>query len=168
MDFKVDFKVPQIKSIMYQLLESVEHCHENNLMHRDIKGANLLISRKGEVKLADFGLAREVIPNFKNYTNRVVTLWYRAPELLLGHKDYTTAIDIWSVGCLFAELLANNNPLFPGDSEVKQLHCIFSMLGFPDEDRMPGVSKNETFSKLTNKPIYKYKLRDYISSHSSK
>lgn len=136
-------------------------------MHRDIKGANLLVSSKGEVKLADFGLAREVTPNFKNYTNRVVTLWYRAPELLLGTKNYSYPIDMWSVGCLFGELLANN-PLFPGDTEHKQLHCIFSMLGFPTEERLPGVTKMRIFSKLTNKPIYKYKLKDYISNDSSK
>lgn len=152
---------------MKQLLEGVKYIHSQNVMHRDIKGANLLIRNNGVVKLADFGLAREVTPNYKMYTNRVVTLWYRAPELLLGHKDYTTSIDMWSVGCLFAELLANN-PLFPGNNESKQLHCIFSMLGFPNEERMPGVSTNKTFSELTNKPIYKYKLRDYISSHSSK
>uniref|UniRef100_A0A7S3KTR7 Cyclin-dependent kinase 2 homolog n=1 Tax=Euplotes crassus TaxID=5936 RepID=A0A7S3KTR7_EUPCR len=132
-------------------------------MHRDIKGANLLISSKGIVKLADFGLARRFNAQITHYTNRVVTLWYRAPELLLGSKNYTTSIDMWSVGCFFAELLTNK-PLFPGTSESMQLDLIFGKLGFPSEENFPGVTKMGPFSQLTNKPLYKYKLREHFSN----
>ncbi len=150
---------------MKQILSGLKCIHDEGIMHRDIKGANLLISSKGEIKIADFGLARRKTSKNGPYTNRVVTLWYRAPEILLGNPYYTTAVDMWSMGCLFAELLANN-PLFPGDTEARQLDCIFNMLGFPTEESFPGVTELQTFSQLTNKPLYKYKLKDYISSRS--
>lgn len=96
--------------------------HNKNVIHRDIKGANILISKEGIVKLADFGLARAIYPNNKNYkyTNRVVTLWYRAPELLLGSVQYSDTVDMWSVGCVFAELFLGQ-VLFPGNKEDKQI-----------------------------------------------
>jgi cyclin-dependent kinase 12/13 len=100
-DRNVSFGIPQIKCLIHQILSGVNYMHSNNIIHRDIKGANILINNKGEIKIADFGLARTHNPNpnvTKNYTNRVVTLWYRAPELLLGTKNYGPAIDIWSVG----------------------------------------------------------------------
>lgn len=83
---------------MFQLISGVKYIHDQGVMHRDIKGANLLLNNKGELKLTDFGLARNTNPQHKNYTNRVVTLWYRAPELLLGSDHYTPSIDLWSVG----------------------------------------------------------------------
>jgi serine/threonine protein kinase len=95
---KIQFSVSQIKCLMQQLLAGVQYLHEQEVMHRDIKGANLLLSKHGILKLTDFGLARKISPSKKNYTNRVVTLWYRAPELLLGSDQYDTSIDIWSVG----------------------------------------------------------------------
>ena len=98
LDKKVDFSSSQIKCVMYQLLLGVNYLHEQNIMHRDIKGANLLLNDKGVLKLTDFGLARNTNLTHTNYTNRVVTLWYRAPELLLGTEDYTPSIDMWSVG----------------------------------------------------------------------
>lgn len=100
-DRKIDFTIPMIKCIVHQLITGVEYLHTNNIIHRDIKGANILINNKGEVKIADFGLARIHNPNpniNKKYTNRVVTLWYRSPELLLGSTNYGPSIDMWSVG----------------------------------------------------------------------
>jgi serine/threonine protein kinase len=92
---------------MIQILKGIHYLHSRTVIHRDIKGANILISSKGEVKLADFGLARLFYPGNErvHYTNRVVTLWYRAPELLLGARNYTDTVDMWSVGCVFAEMV---------------------------------------------------------------
>jgi cyclin-dependent kinase 12/13 len=112
-DIKLKFNVSMIKCILYQILTGVHYLHSNNIIHRDIKGANILINNKGDVKIADFGLARIHNPNpniIKQYTNRVVTLWYRSPELLLGSNNYGPAIDMWSVGCLFSELLTGVAP----------------------------------------------------------
>lgn len=100
-DRKIDFTIPQIKCILHQIISGVSYMHNNNIIHRDIKGANILINNRGEVKIADFGLARVINnnPNFpRKYTNRVVTLWYRSPELILGATNYGPAIDVWSIG----------------------------------------------------------------------
>lgn len=167
LDKKIDFSSSQIKCLMYQLLSGVAYLHSQNVMHRDIKGANLLLSDKGVLKLTDFGLARNTNSTHTNYTNRVVTLWYRAPELLLGTEDYTPSIDMWSVGWFFSELLTSE-PLFPGDIEMRQLDIIFKKLGFPTEESWPGVSSIKHYPKLENKPIYKYCLKEYLSNYSDK
>lgn len=128
-----------IQSYLFQLLNGIEHCHRHRVLHRDLKPANLLIDRRGSLKLADFGLARAFGIPVRHYTHEVVTLWYRAPEILLGAKKYSTPVDIWSIGCIFAELVTRS-PLFPGDSEIDQLYKIFRALGTPTEDVWPGVS----------------------------
>ncbi|KAG4953115.1 hypothetical protein JHK85_039514 [Glycine max] len=111
------FTVPQIKCYMRQLLTGLHYCHVNQVLHRDIKGSNLLIDNEGNLKLADFGLARSFSNDQNaNLTNRVITLWYRPPELLLGTTKYGPAVDMWSVGCIFAELL-QGKPIFPGKDE---------------------------------------------------
>jgi serine/threonine protein kinase len=103
---------------MQQLLSGLEHCHSRGVLHRDIKGANLLLDNNGILKIADFGLATFFNPNLKqNLTSRVVTLWYRPPELLLGATNYGAAVDIWSAGCILAELLSGK-PIMPGRTEV--------------------------------------------------
>lgn len=100
-------------------------------MHRDLKPGNLLVGEDNRtIKIADFGLARTFGLPLKTYTHEVVTLWYRAPEVLLGQKVYSTAIDMWSVGCIFYEL-CHNKPLFPGKSEIDQIFRIFKTLGTP-------------------------------------
>lgn len=112
------------QSYLYQLLSGLAFCHSRRVLHRDLKPQNLLIDQHGSLKLADFGLARAIGIPVRTYTHEVVTLWYRAPEILLGSKHYSTAVDIWSVGCIFAEM-AMQVPLFPGDSEIDQLYKIF-------------------------------------------
>ncbi|TGZ56404.1 Cell division protein kinase 2 [Temnothorax longispinosus] len=129
-----------VKSYLCQLLKAISFCHLRCILHRDLKPQNLLIDREGHIKLADFGLARMIGVPVRTYTHEVVTLWYRAPEVLLGTKLYTCALDIWSLGCIFAEM-ATRRALFPGDSEIDQLFRIFRMLGTPDETIWPGVSQ---------------------------
>lgn len=108
----------QVKCYMSQLLAGLKHCHERGILHRDIKGSNLLIDKSGMLKIADFGLANFYNPEKKRHlTSRVVTLWYRAPELLLGATDYGPVIDLWSAGCLMAEMFAGR-PIMPGRTEV--------------------------------------------------
>lgn len=120
------FSIPQVKCYMKQLLTGLHYCHVNQVLHRDIKGANLLINNEGILKLADFGLARSFSSDHNgNLTNRVITLWYRPPELLLGATKYGPAVDMWSVGCIFAELLYGK-PILNGNNEVR--YVIFSMV----------------------------------------
>lgn len=107
---------PQVKTYMHQLLSALQHCHDNGILHRDIKGSNLLIDKDGVLKIADFGLAN-FYKNKPRLTSRVVTLWYRAPELLLGATDYGVGIDLWSAGCLLAEMFVGR-PIMPGRNEV--------------------------------------------------
>ncbi|VDL16579.1 unnamed protein product [Hymenolepis diminuta] len=134
------FTVGQVKCLLIQLLRAVQHLHDNWILHRDLKTSNLLLSHKGILKVGDFGLAREYGSPLQHYTEVVVTLWYRAIELLLGSKAYSTAIDMWSVGCIFAEFLLQR-PLFPGKGEVDQVNMIFRDLGTPNERIWPGVSQ---------------------------
>lgn len=119
----------QVKCYMHQLLSGLEHCHKRNVLHRDIKGSNLLIDNEGVLKIADFGLASFFDPNHKQpMTSRVVTLWYRPPELLLGATDYGVGVDLWSAGCILAELLAGK-PIMPGRTEVTTI-CLNEFLKF--------------------------------------
>jgi cyclin-dependent kinase len=146
-----------VKSLLYQLIKGIEHCHKMKVLHRDLKPQNLLVSKEGILKLADFGLARAFGIPVKNYTNEVVTLWYRAPDILLGSKNYSTSIDIWSIGCIFAELV-NLKPLFPGSSEADQLKRIFKVMGTPSVDKWPGLAdlpewKPENFEKYPGMPL---------------
>ncbi|KAG8197973.1 hypothetical protein JTE90_029368 [Oedothorax gibbosus] len=129
-----------VKSYLYQLLEGILFCHRRRILHRDLKPQNLLIDQKGAIKIADFGLARAFGVPVRVYTHEVVTLWYRAPEVLLGSQRYSTPVDIWSIGCIFAEM-ANKTPLFRGDSEIDQLYRIFRTLGTPTDDVWPGVTE---------------------------
>ncbi|KAI9020503.1 kinase-like domain-containing protein [Hyaloraphidium curvatum] len=129
-----------VKSYLYQLVRGLEYCHARRILHRDLKPQNLLIDQQGALKLADFGLARAFGIPLRSYTHEVVTLWYRAPEILLGSRHYSTAVDIWSVGCIFAEM-CNRSPLFPGDSEIDELFRIFRVLGTPREETWRGVSQ---------------------------
>lgn len=131
--------LPLIKSYTYQLLNGLAFCHVEGVMHRDLKPQNILISRDGQLKIADFGLARSFVPPIRPFTHEVVTLWYRPPEILLGCKTYALPVDVWAVGAILIE--STKKPLFPGDSEVDELFKIFRILGTPNETMWPGVSK---------------------------
>ncbi|XP_028234405.1 probable serine/threonine-protein kinase At1g54610 [Glycine soja] len=141
----------QIKCYMQQLLSGLQHCHETGIMHRDIKASNLLIDRRGVLKIADFGLATSIEAE-RPLTNRVVTLWYRAPELLLGSTDYGFSIDLWSAGCLLAEMLVGR-PIMPGRTEVEQIHMIFKLCGSPSEDYFKKLKLTTSY-----RPPNHYKL----------
>jgi serine/threonine protein kinase len=112
----------QLKYILQQMLLGLQYMHKNSMMHRDIKGGNILISEEGIVKIADFGLARDMAP-YSNYTTKVVTRWFRAPEIALGSKTYTQNLDVWSIGCTFAEIISKQ-PLFPSRSDQEHFQVI--------------------------------------------
>jgi len=128
-----------VKSYTYQLLQGLLFCHQRRVLHRDMKPQNLLIDQHGAIKIADFGLARAFGIPVRVYTHEVVTLWYRAPEVLLGSPKYSCPLDIWSLGVIFAEMV-NRKPLFQGDSEIDQLFRIFRVLRTPTEELWPGVT----------------------------
>lgn len=140
-----------IKSFLYQLLRGIAYCHEHRVLHRDLKPQNLLINMGGELKLADFGLARAFGIPVRNYTHEVVTLWYRAPDVLMGSRKYSTSVDIWSVGCIFAEMV-NGRPLFPGSSEADQLLKIFKILGTPSPNSWATMAELPEYKD--NFPLY--------------
>ncbi|KAI8470130.1 MAG: cyclin dependent kinase, partial [Monoraphidium minutum] len=158
--YKNKLTVGQVKCIMLQLLRGLSYCHINGVLHRDLKAANILITRDGILKLADFGLARTYLDEgTQKMTNRVITLWYRPPELLLGAEHYDPKIDIWSVGCIFAELLSGK-PLFPGKDEADTLRRILEFMGLPTNKTWPGIEEWPFY-----KDINRATLRPDNSSH---
>lgn len=135
-DHKID--IYNVRLLMFQLLRGLRYCHDRRILHRDLKPQNILISSSGELKLADFGLARSKSVPTKTFTNEVVTLWYRPPDVLLGNIDYGTSIDMWGVGCIFFEMAAGFT-LFTGTSPKKQIEGIFEILGTPDVASWPSI-----------------------------
>ena len=160
---KIDFELSQIKYIFHELVLGLKYLHENNILHRDLKPLNILLSAKNEIKIGDFGLARifSNSPNAKKiYTNQVVTVCYRAPELLLGETNYSTKIDIWSLGCILLELLTKKTTFNYSDEKLVFL-SICELCGTPNEKSWPHVNelknyellipKEEKTSKINNK-----------------
>ncbi|KAJ2800412.1 hypothetical protein H4R20_004074 [Coemansia guatemalensis] len=139
-NMKTPFSQAEIKSIMEQLFCGLKYCHANHVVHRDLKLPNMLLTASGELKIADFGLARLFHVPKRPMTPQVATLWYRAPELILGSKEYSASIDLWSAGCIFGELLIHQ-PFMPGKSEQDQLRLIAKMIGAPNERIWSGYSR---------------------------
>jgi len=135
------FLQSEIKTLMLQLLHAVAHCHSHWILHRDLKTSNLLMNNRGTIKVADFGLARRYGDpvGVGGMTQLVVTLWYRAPEILLGATTYSTAVDMWSVGCIFGELLLKE-PVFQAKGEIELISMIFKLLGPPTSLSWPAYS----------------------------
>ncbi|KAI5124480.1 hypothetical protein M0805_008362 [Coniferiporia weirii] len=142
-----------VRSFMYQLLKGTAFCHENRVLHRDLKPQNLLINRKGELKIGDFGLARAFGVPVNTFSNEVVTLWYRAPDVLLGSRTYNTSIDVWSCGCIFAEMISGV-PLFRGRDNQDQLLHIMRIVGTPEDRMLRKIATDSPEITLKQYPRY--------------
>lgn len=153
-DMPEPFLASEIKALLQQLTAGVAHLHSHYILHRDLKTSNLLLNNRGQLKIADFGMARYVgDPPPAKLTSLVVTLWYRSPELLLGAKTYGASVDMWSVGCIFGELITRE-PLLQGKNEVEQMSKIFELCGVPTEETWPGFRRlpNARSLKLPRTP----------------
>ncbi|KAJ1936131.1 serine/threonine protein kinase, CMGC, CDC2/CDK sub, partial [Linderina pennispora] len=157
---KVHLKIEHIKLYLKQLLEGTAYLHASKVMHRDMKASNLLVNNEGTLYIADFGLARTFnLDDKKDMTKCVVTRWYRPPELLLGERRYTTAIDMWGVGCIFAEMLLGR-PVFQGKTDLDQLEQIFRVCGSPDNSSWPRWQQLPDCSQVSEFARYPRRLRD--------
>ncbi|XP_059819139.1 cyclin-dependent kinase 12-like [Hypanus sabinus] len=156
----VHFTEDHIRSFMRQLMDGLDYCHKKNFLHRDIKCSNILLNNSGQIKLADFGLARLYnSEESRPYTNKVITLWYRPPELLLGEERYTPAIDVWSCGCILGELFTKK-PIFQANQELAQLELISRLCGSPCPAAWPDVIKLPYFHTMKPKKQYRRRLRE--------
>jgi len=150
-NINVKFSLGEIKKVMQQMCEGLFFIHNNKIIHRDMKAANILITKQGILKLADFGLARAISINKQGhpnrYTNRVVTLWYRPPELLLGERNYGPAVDMWGAGCIMAEMWTRS-PIMQGNTEQHQLTLIAQLCGAISAEVWPGVESLNLFKDM--------------------
>jgi len=161
---EIRFSQDHIKSWSQQLLNGVHYMHTNKVIHRDLKPSNLLINKRGELKIADWGLARSWNTEMKKLSNKVITLWYRPPELLLGCVEYSPKIDMWSVGCIVAEMFRRTGFL-KGSTDVTQLDLIFRTCGHPsDEDwsEMSKTCRTEKFGRGPDEPKFPNRLEEAL------
>uniref|UniRef100_A0A3Q3FMV7 mitogen-activated protein kinase n=1 Tax=Labrus bergylta TaxID=56723 RepID=A0A3Q3FMV7_9LABR len=150
-----------VRLFMFQLLRALCYIHSRRILHRDLKPQNLLVSYQGELKMADFGLARSKSIPSQTFSSEVVTLWYRPPDVLLGSTDYSTALDIWGAGCIFIEML-QGAPAFPGVSDVfEQLQKIWAVVGVPSENTWPGISQLPNYEPANPRSL-PYKTEDLV------
>lgn len=159
----IRYGTAEVKAWMGMLGRAVWFCHENFVLHRDIKPNNLLIAADGEVKLADFGLARSFSDPYRIMTHQVITRWYRPPELLLGARHYAGTVDVWSMGTVFAELILRR-PFLAGQTDVEQLELICQWIGTPAENNWPGVSKLADYIKFDKAAVQPVRGRDFFLS----
>lgn len=150
---EVKLSPANIKSLNYQMLSGLGYLHKRGILHRDMKGSNILLNGDGELKLADFGLARFYNKHKRmDYTNRVITLWYRSPELLMGETAYGPEVDMWSAGCIMLEIFTSK-PAFQGNDEISQLEVIYGILGTPDETTWPGIKELPWYELVKPKDV---------------
>lgn len=147
------FPQADLKHMLHQILSAVDHIHDKWYLHRDLKTSNILVHKSGRIAVCDFGLARKYQLPLKALTQMVITLWYRPPELLFGANVYGPEVDMWSVGCIFAELIAKK-ALLQGQGELDQINKIFELLGTPSEEKWPG------FTSLPNAKIFRWRSKD--------
>merc|ERR1719491_312339 len=140
------FPQSEVKSMMHQILSATEHIHSRWILHRDMKPSNILVHQSGKIALCDFGLARKYQLPLKKMTQTVITLWYRPPELLFGESMYGPEVDMWSIGCIFGEIL-QKDAIMQGQGELDQIDRIFKLIGSPNDDSWPG------FTSLPNASI---------------
>ncbi|KAL8928667.1 MAG: hypothetical protein Q9172_000805 [Xanthocarpia lactea] len=157
----IRYGTAEVKAWMGMLGRAVWFCHENFILHRDIKPNNLLIAADGEVKLADFGLARSFADPYRIMTHQVITRWYRPPELLLGARHYAGTVDVWSMGTVFAELILRR-PFLAGQTDVEQLELICQWIGTPTEDNWPGVSKLADYIRFDKANVQPVRGKDFF------
>lgn len=161
----VKFSLAEIKSIMQQLFSALYYIHSNRILHRDMKSSNILVTKNGVLKLADFGLARALCKGpAQRYTNRVVTLWYRPPELLLGERNYGPPIDMWGAGCIMCELWTRR-AIMQGESEQHQICLISQLCGSITPEVYPGVEKLEQYSKLDLPQDQRRKIKERLKHY---
>ncbi|KAL8675331.1 MAG: hypothetical protein Q9168_000288 [Polycauliona sp. 1 TL-2023] len=159
----IRYGTAEVKAWMGMLGRAVWFCHENFILHRDIKPNNLLIAANGEVKLADFGLARSFADPYRVMTHQVITRWYRPPELLLGARHYSGTVDVWSMGTVFAELILRR-PFLAGQTDVEQLELVCQWIGTPAEENWPGVSKLGDYIRFDKTNMQPVRGKDFFLS----
>lgn len=166
-DYPRGLPIESVRLLMFQLLRGLDYCHKRHILHRDLKPQNLLLNQNGELKLADFGLARAKSVPSKTYSHEVVTLWYRPPDVLLGSTDYTTTLDMWGVGCILGELVSGV-AMFPGQKDATdQLRKIWQVLGTPTPESWPQLAKFTDYSKRSFTPVYpEVRLVEFIPNFS--